>query len=87
MCLWLLMNLAEETRVESKMHSKGLVSHLLALLERDNVELVVFVVSFLHKMSIFKENKDEMAEGSIVKKLVKLIPNKDEVTFIQSYIL
>lgn len=76
------MNLAEDTRVEAKMHSKGLVSHLLALLERDNVELLVFVTSFLHKMSIFKENKDRMAEGKIVKKLAKLIPNKDEVSFV-----
>ena len=62
------------------MHGKGLVKHLMALLERDNTELLILVVSFLKKMSIFRENKDQMAEGNIVKKLVRIIPNKNEVT-------
>ena len=77
-CLYLLCNLAEDTHVELKMHSKGLVQHLLALLERDNVELLILVVSFLKKMSIFKENKDEMAEGNLIKKLFRIFPNKNE---------
>lgn len=59
-CLFLLLNLAEDTRVEFKMHHKGLIPLLLALLERDNDDLLVHVVSFLKKMSIFKENKEEM---------------------------
>ena len=79
-CLYLLCNLAEDTRVELKMHGKGLVKHLLALLERENTELLILAVSFLKKMSIFRENKDQMAEGNIVKKLVRIIPNKNEVT-------
>ena len=84
-CLYLLLNLAEDTRVELKMHSKGLVPHLLALLERENMELLTLVVSFLKKMSIFKENKDKMAEGGVIKRLVKLIPNKNEVIFYITY--
>ncbi|CAI8055975.1 Kinesin-associated protein 3 [Geodia barretti] len=78
-CLYLLCNLAEDTRVELKMHGKGLVKHLLALLERENTELLILAVSFLKKMSIFRENKDQMAEGNIVKKLVRIFPNKNEV--------
>ena len=78
-CLYLLCNLAEDTRVEMKMHGKGLVKHLLALLEKDNTELLILVISFLKKMSIFRENKDQMAEGNIVKKLVRMVPNKNEV--------
>lgn len=42
------------------MYHKGLIPLLLTLLERDNDDLLVHVVSFLKKMSIFKENKDEM---------------------------
>lgn len=42
------------------MYHKGLIPLLLALLERDNDDLLVHVVSFLKKMSIFKENKEEM---------------------------
>ena len=63
------------------MHGKGLVRHLLTLLERDNPDLLVLVVSFLKKMSIFRESKDEMAEGSVVKKLVRMITNKNEVIY------
>ena len=83
-CLCLLLNLAEDTRVEMKMHSKGLIPHLLALLERDNVDLLILVVSFLKKMSIFKESKDQMAEGGVIKKLVRSFPSKNEVSFSSS---
>ena len=61
------------------MHSKGLIQHLLALLDRDNTELLILAVSFLKKMSIFRENKSEMAEGNVVRKLYRLIPHKNEV--------
>lgn len=46
--------------MEFKMYHKGLIPLLLTLLERDNDDLLVHVVSFLKKMSIFKENKEEM---------------------------
>ena len=42
------------------MRNKGLVPQLLVLLERDNRELQILVVSFLKKLSIFLQNKDEM---------------------------
>ena len=46
--------------VEQKMRNKGLVSQLASLLDRTNQELLILVVSFLKKLSIFVENKDEM---------------------------
>ena len=58
--LYLLLNIAEDMHVEQKMRNKGLVSQLVSLLERANQELLILVVSFLKKMSIFVENKDEM---------------------------
>ena len=42
------------------MRNKGLVSQLVSLLDRANQELLILVVSFLKKLSIFVENKDEM---------------------------
>ena len=45
------------------MRNKGLLPHLLTLLERDNQELLILVVSFLKKLSIFRENKDLMVSG------------------------
>lgn len=77
--LYLLLNLAEDTRVELKMRNKGLPLQLCSLLERDNQELLILVVSFLKKLSIFAENKDDMAKGNIIKKLTKLIPCDNEI--------
>ena len=54
------MNLAEDMHVEQKMRNKGLVTQLVSLLDRANQELLILVVSFLKKLSIFVENKDEM---------------------------
>ena len=43
-----------------KMKNKKIVPMLVRLLERDNVDLLILVVSFLKKLSIFVENKAEM---------------------------
>ena len=39
---------------------------LVQLLERDNVDLLILVVSFLKKLSIFMENKAEMVSHYLV---------------------
>lgn len=58
--LYLLLNLAEDTRTELKMRNKNIVGLLVRVLERDDEELLVLVVSFLKKLSIFLENKNDM---------------------------
>lgn len=58
--LYLLLNLAEDTRTELKMRNKNIVQLLVKTLDRDNEELLVLVVSFLKKLSIFLENKNDM---------------------------
>lgn len=60
MCFYLLLNLAEDAAVERKMKRKGIVAHLLHMLERSNVELLILTVTFLKKLSIYKDNKDQM---------------------------
>ena len=59
-CLYLLLNLAEFPVVEQKMKNKGIILQLVNLLSRDNQELLILVVSFLKKLSIYSDNKDEM---------------------------
>lgn len=59
-CLYFLLNLAEAPAVEEKMKNKGIIQQLVQLLARDNQDLQVLVVSFLKKLSIYAENKDEM---------------------------
>ncbi|XP_034038856.1 kinesin-associated protein 3-like isoform X2 [Thalassophryne amazonica] len=73
-CLYLLLNLAEDTRTELKMRNKNIVGLLVRVLERDDEELLVLVVSFLKKLSIFLENKNDMAEVDTVERLARLLP-------------
>uniref|UniRef100_H0VG98 Kinesin associated protein 3 n=1 Tax=Cavia porcellus TaxID=10141 RepID=H0VG98_CAVPO len=76
--LYLLLNLAEDTRTELKMRNKNIVHMLVKALDRDNFELLILVVTFLKKLSIFMENKNDMVEMDIVEKLVKLVPCEHE---------
>ncbi|XP_013883504.1 kinesin-associated protein 3 [Austrofundulus limnaeus] len=76
--LYLLLNLAEDTRTELKMRNKNIVGLLVKVLEREDEELLVLVVSFLKKLSIFLENKNDMAELDTVEKLARLIPCEHE---------
>ena len=58
--LFLLLNLAEDTRTELKMRNKNIVSMLVKILERHGEEVLVLAVAFLKKLSIFLENKNDM---------------------------
>ncbi|XP_055363761.1 kinesin-associated protein 3a isoform X2 [Betta splendens] len=72
--LCLLLNLAEDTRTELKMRNKDIVHMLVKILDREDKELLLVVVSFLKKLSIFLENKNDMAEAFAVGKLAQLVP-------------
>ncbi|KAJ7411862.1 kinesin associated protein 3 [Willisornis vidua] len=76
--IYLLLNLAEDTRIELKMRNKNIVHMLVKALDRDNFELLILVVTFLKKLSIFMENKNDMVEMDIVEKLVKMVPCEHE---------
>uniref|UniRef100_A0A3B4UK04 Kinesin-associated protein 3b n=1 Tax=Seriola dumerili TaxID=41447 RepID=A0A3B4UK04_SERDU len=76
--LYLLLNLAEDTRTELKMRNKNIVGLLVKVLDRDDEELLVLVVSFLKKLSIFLENKNDMAEVDTVERLAHLVPCEHE---------
>jgi hypothetical protein len=52
--------LAEDIKVEIKMVNKKIVQLLIKTLERTNPELLILVVSFLKKLSIFIENKNSI---------------------------
>ena len=59
----MLLNLAEDLKVEMKMKNKQIIQLLVRTLVRDNHELLILVVSFLKKLSIFVENKNEMVSA------------------------
>lgn len=76
--VYLLLNIAEDTKVEMKMKNKKIVVLLMSLLERNNPELLILVVSFLKKLSIFLENKTDMADNNIIEKIAPLIPHEND---------
>ncbi|XP_059840433.1 kinesin-associated protein 3a isoform X1 [Hypanus sabinus] len=75
---YLLLNLAEDTRTELKMRNKNIVHMLVKTLDRENFELLILVMSFLKKLSVFVENKNDMVELNIIEKLAKLVPCEHE---------
>ncbi|XP_011705849.1 PREDICTED: kinesin-associated protein 3 isoform X2 [Wasmannia auropunctata] len=75
---YLLLNIAENAmEVERKMRKKNVIGMLIKTLDRTNIDLLILVVTFLKKLSIFRENKDLMAEENIVDKLPRLLQNNN----------
>lgn len=59
---YLLLNIAENVEVEKKMRKKNIIYMLLKTLNRSNTDLLILVVTFLKKLSIYRENKDIMVK-------------------------
>ncbi|KAI8809755.1 kinesin-associated protein-domain-containing protein [Cladochytrium replicatum] len=72
----LLLNLAEDLNIEVKMIKRDIIKYLMIMLDRKTVELLILAVTFLKKLSIFRENKDEMVKNSdvLISKLGRLVP-------------
>eukprot|EP00605_Chrysophyceae_sp_TOSAG23-4_P001178 GSChrysophyteH1.ASY1.ANO1.1286.1 assembled CDS len=71
---YLLLNLAEDVVVERKMLNKGLLEYLESMLERSHGDLLILVVTFFKKLSIYSENKDIIAKSGMIRKLGRFIP-------------
>lgn len=71
----ILLNLAEDLSIEVKMIKKNIVKYLVTMLDRETPELLTLVVTFLRKLSVFKENKNEMLalQEPLLKHLERLI--------------
>uniref|UniRef100_A0A2M4A7L9 Putative kinesin associated protein kap n=1 Tax=Anopheles triannulatus TaxID=58253 RepID=A0A2M4A7L9_9DIPT len=76
---YLLLNIAENVKLEEKMRKKHIVRMLLKALERQNFDLLVLVVTFLKKLAIVRDNKDEMCELNIVEKLPRLLQSQKDL--------
>lgn len=58
LCVLILRDLAEDTVVEKGLVKQRVCHYLLPLLGRTNEELLLSVLAFLHKLSVFEKNKD-----------------------------
>lgn len=56
----ILLNLAEEPKIERKMVRKNMVGILIKMLDRNDFQLLIIVLLFLKKLSIISENKTQM---------------------------
>ncbi|CAH0603200.1 unnamed protein product [Chrysodeixis includens] len=75
---YMLLNIADNIKVEEKMHKKDIVNLLIGAMERhSNIDLLILIVSFLQKLSIFVENKNSMASRGIVEKLAPLMDSSN----------
>ena len=75
--IYLLLNLSEDIKVEEKMKRRGATSLLVQLLGRSNDELLILVISYLKKLSIYGENKDTMVGSSIIEKITPLLASEN----------
>jgi hypothetical protein len=64
--------------IEKKMKGRGIVAALVHVLDWDAPELLIVVLTFLKKLSIFRENKNEMAKAPTIQKLARFVPHDNE---------
>ena len=82
--IYLLLNLSEDSKVEEKMIKKSAVPYLSSLLERNNQELLILVVSFLKKLACFSRNKEDMKSHNVVEKLAPLLSNAENFDLVNA---
>lgn len=80
---YLLLNVAENVKLEEKMRRKHIVQMLVRALDRQNVDLLLLVVTFLKKLSIVRDNKDEMLALDAVEKLPRLLQGTGHADLVQ----
>lgn len=61
------------------MKKLGIINLLIPMLDRYNPDLVLVVLTFLFKMSIIGENKDQMIEAGIIEKINKFLSCDNEM--------
>ncbi|KAJ3331374.1 hypothetical protein HDU76_003351, partial [Blyttiomyces sp. JEL0837] len=72
--------LFEDIGIEVKMVKRGIVKYLMTMLDRKTPELLVLAITFLKKLSIFRENKDEMIrnQDDMLMKFHDIIPSEHQ---------
>eukprot|EP00330_Aristerostoma_sp_ATCC50986_P011681 CAMPEP_0114578288 /NCGR_PEP_ID=MMETSP0125-20121206/2849_1 /TAXON_ID=485358 ORGANISM="Aristerostoma sp., Strain ATCC 50986" /NCGR_SAMPLE_ID=MMETSP0125 /ASSEMBLY_ACC=CAM_ASM_000245 /LENGTH=134 /DNA_ID=CAMNT_0001768251 /DNA_START=221 /DNA_END=625 /DNA_ORIENTATION=- len=68
-CFNLLLNLANDFRIEKKMVKRNIVAYLVRMMERNSGDLLVACLYFLKKLSIISENKDQMVQEGIIDRM------------------
>lgn len=67
----ILMHLADDPKTEYKMVKRDIVGYLVKNLDRNNINLIVVILLFLRKLSIYDVNKDAMIRNNILDEFIK----------------
>jgi hypothetical protein len=76
----LLLNLAEDLNIEIKMVKRDIIQYLMKLLDRSTSDLLILALTFLKKLSVFQENKDQMLRNAdcLCSKLEQLLTSENQ---------
>jgi hypothetical protein len=75
--LYLLLNLSENPDVQFKMRIKGIVKTLVeVIITRQAEPVLILALSLLQRMSIFKENKDEMKKQKVTGAVLPIVSDQ-----------
>lgn len=67
----ILMHLAEDPNVEKKMVKRDIIPWLVKNLDRTNINLIVVLLLFIKKLSIYDVNKDALIKNDILDEFIK----------------
>ncbi|CAG5112727.1 Oidioi.mRNA.OKI2018_I69.chr2.g6908.t1.cds [Oikopleura dioica] len=72
--LYLLLNLSENPDVQFKMRIKGIIKTLVeVIITRQAEPVLILALSMLQRMSVFKENKDEMKKQKVAGAVLPIV--------------
>lgn len=85
--LSILLNLAEEPKIEKKMTRKNMIGILIKMLDRNDFQLLIIVLLFLKKLSIVSENKNQMVNEGLIEKLARFFSSNNNILLQLSLLL
>lgn len=67
----ILMHLAEDQNVEKKMVKRDIIPIIIKNLDRTNINLIVVLLLFIKKLSIYDVNKDSLIKHNVLNEFIK----------------
>lgn len=67
----ILMHLAEDQNVEKKMVKRDIIPIIIKNLDRTNINLLVVLLLFIKKLSIYDVNKDSLIKNNVLDEFIK----------------
>ena len=86
-CFSVLLNLAEDQKIEKKMHKRKIVEYLITNLSRRHADLILLVITFLKRLSVNPNLRKEMLDHGLIERLLKPLKNAGSPELLLNAIL